>query len=426
VSQDVDLLNQRICALSDAFNFSLNHAATVTLEFRLIGALNPGGEPDLGPPLTLLDGEPLDEGAHAYTLTPSGFAPADLELPPGDWQWTLSGISAIDGHEEMRRGVVVSRYTERDALPIGHVLVKGVDLWDGHLAVSREDFTIAGRGPDLQFARTYSSSGSAYVGSLGVGWAHTWDSRVVVTPCGEAIVIGGEGGGMRFVDDGAGGLRPLKGYHGSLVEDPGSAALDFYTTGGTRYHYGLVYQSELLLQWVEDPYGNRLTLTYSSDSGRPRPVAVRDASGRTLRLIYEPAVFALGGDGVVLSRVEGPGGLTLDFTYDPWGNLVEAAREPHGDGPPSRVECYEYALSPADALENRHLLVAVHDEVTGAETRYEYEAAVVGFQGNLRVPRSVVRRVIEPEGGATEFAIASAAPALASAQRWVAESGRRS
>jgi RHS repeat-associated protein len=403
VSQDVDLVNQRFCAFSDSFGFTLNQPATVTLEFRLIGALGADGSPELGSPLFLLENESLAEGGHGYAVTPSGLGGADLQLPPGTWQWTLTGVSAVDGHDETRRGTVVSRYAERDALPIGHVVVKGVDLWDGHLVVSREDFSIAGRGPDLSFARTYSSAGGGPAGPLGVGWAHTWESRVVVTACGEAIVIGGEGSGMRFVDDGAGGLRPLKGYHGSLVADPGSAALDFYTTGGTRYHYGLVYQSELLLEWVEDPYGNRLTLTYSSDSGRPRPVAVRDVSGRTLRLIYEPAVFALEGEGFVLTRVEGPGGIALDLSYDPFGNLVEAAREPHGDGSPSRVERYEYALAPDDPLDARHLLVAVRDEVTGAVTRYEYERGVVGFQGNVQVPRAFVSRVIEPEGGETVF-----------------------
>ena len=409
VSQDVDLVNQRFCAFSDSFGFTLNQPATVTLEFRLIGGLGADGSPELGPPVVLLDDEFLDEGGHSYTVTPSGLGGADLELPPGTWQWRLTGVSAVDGHEEVREGTVVSRWSERDALPIGHVVVKGVDLWDGHLVVSREDFTVAGRGPDLTFARTYSSAAAGPAGPMGAGWAHTWESRVVVTPCGEAIVIGGEGSGMRFVDDGAGGLRPLKGHHGSLVADVGSGAFDFYTTGGTRYHYGHVFQSEFYLQWVEDPYGNRLTVTYAAEPGAPRPAAVRDAAGRVLRLTYQRALFGLDGEGVVLTRVEGPGGIAVEFVYDGWGNLVGAAREAHGDGSQSRVERYEYAFGPEHGFEERHLLVAVHDEITGAETRYEYEHGAVGFQGNVSVPRAFVRRVIEPEGGETEFAIGIAA-----------------
>ncbi|NIS32300.1 MAG: hypothetical protein GWO04_21120, partial [Actinobacteria bacterium] len=86
-----------------------------------------------------------------------------------------------------------SEYRTRDSLPIGHTLVKGVDVFDGHLVVSRQDFTYPGRGVPLSFQRTYSSSGTSEPGPLGAGWSHNYRSRIVVTPCGEVILIGGEG-----------------------------------------------------------------------------------------------------------------------------------------------------------------------------------------------------------------------------------------
>ena len=152
----------------------------------------------------------------------------------------------------------LSHFAMRDALPVGHAMVKGVDLLDGHLVLSREDFIVPARGVPLSFERSYSSS-SATPGHLGQGWTHNWLARVMETPCAELILIGTEGSGMRFTPDGAGGWKPPRGYHGTLILDDTTNEIDFYTTGGTRYRFLPVATlagqplGEWYLDFVEDP-----------------------------------------------------------------------------------------------------------------------------------------------------------------------------
>ncbi len=408
VSQEVDVLNQRSCALGSVFKFGLTQEADVTLVFRRVDALTTEGEPILGDPITVLDDERLAQGDYSYMVTPSGFAPAVVELPPGDYLWELSGVSAVDGHEDELHGPVESSYRARNSLPIGHLVVKGVDLWDGHLTLQRDDFKVPGRGIPLSFSRSYSSNGDSEPGPLGIGWTHGWDQRVEVTPCGEVIVVGGDGSGMRFVDDGQGGLKPLKGSHGTLRANPADLSFDFYTTAGVRYHYGLQANGKWPLALIEDPNGNTTTLRYETGVRGPRLAAVTDAAGRELRLRHSLLNFALTPPTEVITGVEGPGGIALVLSYDGFGHLARVEREPHpaqagGEPRPSRIETYRYALPPEHGLLDRDLLLEIKDEVTGAARQYAYERSAVGLQGDILVPTSHVTELIEPLGGKTTF-----------------------
>ncbi|MBP7588381.1 MAG: RHS repeat protein [Thermoanaerobaculia bacterium] len=402
LSQDVDVVNQRVCAQPDQFHFFLTREAAVTLEFFGVKALAGGAYEDDGSHVTLIAEEVRAEGAHDIDVSPA-------DLPPGRYRYVLHGVATGDGIAETREGFALSEYQSRDTLPVGHELVKGIDLFDGHLTLSREDFSIPGRGGAalaLSFARTYSSSAGGEGGALGLGWSMNWGSKVLVTPCGEAIVVGGEGSGMRFVDDGAGGLRPLKGYHGSLVANA-DYSFDFFTKSGNRYHYLRTLGSEWELDTITDPNGNATRLLYeaSVEAGERRVSAVVDASGRTLRLHWEVRQFVFW-RGEVIVGVEGPLGIALTFSYDGFGNLTRATREPHGGagGSPSYAETYHYEIRPEQAFDDHHVLIEVEDEVRGASTHYDYEQGTIGIQGTVSVPRAFVTAVREPEGGTTGFA----------------------
>ncbi len=398
VSQDVDLLNERVCPRADDFRFTLTQRARVTLTVRKIDAIETDLSPVLGSPVTLFSDRLLERGDHDFLITPSGVAPAEYELPPGTYRFELKGISDIDGNVETEEGNMVSEYQTRDSLPVGHAMVQGVDLWDGHLSLGREDFTIPGRGFPLSFQRTYSSNGGGDPGPLGSGWSHNWDSRVIVTPCGEAIVIGGEGSGMRFVDDGADGLRPLKGFHGSLKANLGDNSFDFYSKDGTRYHYVHGVDKEFLLNWISDPDGNTTRLDYDwSNPLEPLLRAVRDPAGRTMAFTYERRDFALW-SGTVITKVQGPGGIALSLAYDVHGNLSRAARDSDAS-----VETYAYALPPDYGLEFRHKLLSVRNELNGATTSYEYAEGAIGLRDGIKVPGVFVSSMTEAEGGVTRF-----------------------
>jgi RHS repeat-associated protein len=406
VTQDVDLVNQRSCPQPGTFSFGLNQEATVTLTARRLEAVTPEGEPVLGGEQTLLDALLLPAGDHSFTVAPTPDLAADITLPPGDYRLTLSATSTPTGLSETRQLTARSLYSVHDDLPVGHVLVEGVDLWDGHLVLAREDLRLPGRGPAIELTRTYSSAAAGEPGPLGVGWTHAYDARLLLTPCGELILAGGDGSGARFVDDGAGGLRPLKGFHGTLLADPADLSFDFYSKDGTRYHYFPGGDGVWRLDFIADPNGNTTDLVYDPTGEAPRLAAVVDPGGRQLLFEYETKAFEVAGDvelwqGAVVSRVAGPEGFTLDFSYDAYGNLVRADREGGARG-----ELYAYAtmddpLYPA----GRRVLTAVTDALDGGTSRYDYVVGQVGVPGaGIEVPRVLVAEVTRPMGGTTSFA----------------------
>ncbi|HEX3529650.1 MAG TPA: DUF6531 domain-containing protein, partial [Thermoanaerobaculia bacterium] len=405
LSQDVDLVNQRYCATGGNFHFDLAQPAKVTLTVRKIDAIETDQTPVLGPPSEIFSDRLLTAGGHDYILGPAGLAAADFALPPGTYQLELRGVAQSDGSVDTAQTFVDSEYRTRDSLPVGHTIVQGVDLWDGHLTLNREDFRLPGRGAPLEFQRNYSSSGGDAIGPLGAAWSHNYESRVIIDPCGEVIVIGGEGGGMRFVSDGNGGLKPLRGFHGTLLINNSENGFDFYSKNGTRYHYVHGVDEEFPLAWIQDPDGNTTTLEYDNSSGQPQLVAVHDAAGRTLAFTYDRRQFFTNKSGPVLVQVTGPDGLSLSFDYDVYGNLIRAARE--GD---SRVETYAYALPPVFGPVYRHQLTDVTNVLNGAVTHYDAAQGVIGLQGaNASVPTIYVTKVREPEGGETTFSFDQAA-----------------
>ncbi|MCG8460269.1 MAG: DUF6531 domain-containing protein, partial [Holophagales bacterium] len=391
VSQEVDLPNATTCEVPDLYGFALNGPATVDLVARRIEALGDDsgddGEPELGPPLYLIDGEPYAEGEHQLEVTTS-------DLPPGDYRLTLTATAG--NLVESRRAAALSQFTSRDALPVGQSLIHGVNPWNGGLTLVREDFSVPGRGVPLRFQRTYSSGSGKSPNGLGPGWTHNWESKVIVTPCGEAIVVGGEGSGMRFRSSPEGTLIAQRGYHGTLLADGESGAFDFYTPAGTHYHYVPAERSEWRLAWVEDPNGNRTSLDYTPSQGGPLLVAVTDASGRRLELRYAYREFPLW-KGNALVAVEGPDGLAVSLEYDDDGNLERATRE---EG--AAVESYGYSHVPGLRHEARHLLTSTTNELSGAITGYDFGSLDLGFDGGTH-KAGVALSITHPEEGTTAF-----------------------
>ncbi|HVS66652.1 MAG TPA: DUF6531 domain-containing protein, partial [Thermoanaerobaculia bacterium] len=391
LEQEVDLLTPRVFEQADAFEYRLSQQAEVTLIARAVEGMDPEGALTLGAPITLLAEVTQEPGSYGFVYGPR-------ELAPGSYRFELSATSLFDGHVETEEGFLEVSFRVRDRTPLGHAMVKGVDLFDGHLVVSREDFVFPARGPSLRFSRTWSSNHGNQPGPLGVGWAHRYDSRVIVTPFGEAVVVGAEGGGMRFLPDEAAptGWRPILGYHGTLVSDAESFSFDFYAKDGTRYHYRNAGGSEFPLDFIEDTNGDRQTLVYARVGPSARLARVIDDAGRSLSFLWEDRTFAFWA-GWVIVRIDAPGGLALELEYDGFGNLALARREGG-----ARIESYAYGEE-ALGLEGRHLLTAVRNELDGAETSYAWGSAAVGVQGDVSVATHVVEQLVLPEGGVTVF-----------------------
>ncbi|MCU7804214.1 MAG: hypothetical protein KZQ96_13535 [Candidatus Thiodiazotropha sp. (ex Lucinoma borealis)] len=402
-STEVDTINQRACHAGSKLDFTTSQPARISLTFIRVD------NPDVT--TTLVDNELYPEGIHAIDILPP-------DLTPGRYTFELKGISELDGHTEIEEGNAISQFLTRNSLPVGRTIVKGVDLNEGSLAYGETDLEIAGRGSQLEFRRTYNSNSSVVPGRLGVGWTHNYASQMIINDCGEAIVIGASGGGMRFVDDGSGVLMPLKGYHGTLIGNQDDHTFDFYSKDGTRYHYANYGRVAWDLEFIEDTNGNITKLGYDPSSlDVAKLTTVEDSSGRTLSFFYENKVFPdilQTEPQPILIKVEGPDGIVLDFEFDTFGNLITAAR---GN---TRLSQYEYSTNLEDPLTLQHKLTAVVDPNSG-RTVYEYNAADFNVTPTdtdiepFQMPYSVVIGVTDTESAHTGFAYDLPLPSTASA-----------
>ena len=388
LSKDVDLINQRSCELGSEFEFTLTQPAKISLIFT--------SNENTNAKTTLLNNETYPAGTHSIDVDVT-------DLVPGTYTFEMTGVSDLDGHSERVLGTASSSFSTKQVLPVGATIVKGVNVSDGSLAVSVQDIDkIPGRGIPLEFSRTYSSGSNGEPGALGYGWHHNFDSKVIITRCGEAVVIGGQGGGMRFVEDGQGGLKPLKGYHGTLIANHDDQTFDFYAKDGTRYHYrNYGTRAEWNLEYILDTNGNITRLSYDpSDREFARLSTVQDAAGRTLAYRWEERNFPFTGMQPVIVGVTGPDGIEVMFEYDENGNLLAAKREND-----ARTEQYSYYTDNNLPFALQHKL-HTRTNPLGGVTSYTYNERqwnVSGGGATYTWPMGFIVSVAEPEGGTTTF-----------------------
>jgi RHS repeat-associated protein len=176
-----------------------------------------------------------------------------------------------------------------------------VSTYTGSFSDAHLDIAIPGRGPTIEFARTYNSNDSRAT-ALGPGWTHSYNIRLVSPGDGsdDVILIGPQGRSDRYVASG-GSFTPPPGVRRSLVRN----ADETYTATD---------RSQLV--WSFDPSG-RLT-------------QIRDRFGNASNLTYNAA-----GELVTISDPAGRGVLTLDYTN---GRLTWVSDW----ASPARVVGYQY------------------------------------------------------------------------------------
>jgi RHS repeat-associated protein len=399
----IDRTNQEIYETPSYLHFALNHDARVTIRIDGHVITPPGDGQTPGTPFADVA---LPAGLNRVLIT------RPMVSVPGEHEYQIQ-VTYEEGVTSVQTGKAIHDVVIDESLPVGHTFIKGVDLSDGHLAVTREDLTLATTGPALQFSRTYSSIGNRGGGAMGAGWSHNWLSRLAVDAYGRISISGGEGSGMRFSQatgdpafPGARVFKPQAGYHGQLVYTGG--AYDYYTKARTRYHYelspGQQSDPDYRLTFIEDATGNRLTLTYAATDQLLSKVT--DASGRTLTFTYAPKGSPAEPRVV---KIEGPLELVVTYDYDEFGNLVKASRG-------ERVEQYAYTVTDS---RDRHNLTRVTDP-NGRHTDYTYYTQGDAFPGEqpnfewgqsiLKIPMKyeLVKKVTDgagtPDAGVTTFA----------------------
>jgi len=399
---NVDRINGDICAAPKYLKFFIASDAEVTIEVD--GTVI---EQTVGGQTILIKDFPFPAGVNQVEIS------REMVPLPGEHDFKITAVfsKANPRIESSATGKIVHEITIDAFLPVGHTFIKGVDIQDGHFSYSKEDLSISGIGPSLNFTRSYGSTGQKSSGAVGAGWTHNHDSRLIIDDCLRITVIGGGGNGIRFSNPVSQGgdlrYKPQAGYHGSLIRHP-DGYYDFYTKGRARYHYEQspdpAKSKEFTLRFVEDTNGNRLTLLY--DAKPPfNLVSVQDASGRTLEFQYDH-YGEIPEDRIV--KITGPLGLEVKFEYDKYGNLTKATRD-------VRVETYTYTTThPRD----KHNLTQIvdpngniteiayyqdQDSISGYPVNFDWMTHILIFPEKFEYVKSVKEASGKPEETSTSF-----------------------
>ena len=390
---DIDIVNQRACNIGSEYRFEINEAAAVTLKAYALDDAT--GEAD-STGVTLAD-QDYGAGEQSILLTPGTLLPR-----LNGYLLELTATSLRDSSiQEKDNGHATVVLDAHDSLPVGQVVVKGVNVKSGRVMVPGQSIVAPGRGPPLAFRPIYSSGAAGAVGTLGINWTHNYEAGLSVTPCGDVVVSTGDAGSMRFLAGANNTLTPAKGYHGTLVANQTDRSFDFYSKDGTQYHFNFhALPKAWRLASITDANGNALTLTYETGLRDMLLTRVDDSMGRSLSFTYETRAFSgLGAPGTVMTKVTGPAGLSLSFAYDEFGNLVSSQKAS------GATETYSYTTGdPARLFRNN---MASYANAGGQVTSYGYTSSLISYNIDTNTfsgPDAKVTSLTAADGGNTRFA----------------------
>jgi RHS repeat-associated protein len=379
-----DTLNGRVCGQAGEVVFTACRAAKVTLSGPglLAGVLD---DSQFVGPVTEMA---VAAGVHRIYIPPDANRTLTEQTP-----FVLKVQALLDGEQQQAPGVIHLEVKDKAVLPVGRTFVKGVDLYDGHLAKQAVDFEMRGRHLGLEVSRTYSSAGISRDDVMGAGWSFQYSSELTIDNVCPVAVVGAVNGTQVFQQDQTGAYVPQKGYHTRLRANS-DGTYDFFDKANHRHRFASPRQGRYRLEYIEEPHGDRLKVDYDSKN---RVIGVTElqgpqqsASGHYLQVTY---VRKGGFDRV--RKVVGVGA-QVEYTYDDLGNLKEVRRvEGAGTNPTVlRKESYEYA--PPTSADPYQMTAAIEPNGRG-RTVYRYYSANDTVPGYLE-PQELVKEVEEVAG----------------------------
>jgi RHS repeat-associated protein len=168
------------------------------------------------------------------------------------------------------------------------------------------DLAIPGRGPAIDFVRSYGSSNAGVDGPLGFGWRDPYAMRLIEESDGSVTIRQENGSEIWFNPNGSGGFTVAAGQFASLVRNPDGTYLM-----ARRQRERFRFDAAGRLTAVEDLNGYATRLSYDA-SGRLETIT--DEAGRTVTLSYDAS------DRIV--SLEDVDGRKVAYGYDVAGDLV--------------------------------------------------------------------------------------------------------
>jgi RHS repeat-associated protein len=196
------------------------------------------------------------------------------------------------------------------------------------------DLTIPGRGPFINFQRTYNSLGAAQQTRLGFGWTDSYNVSLSFDGAGNPTVHEENGGTLPFTLSGTTYTSPSR-VLASLVKNA-----DGTFTLSRRDKSQLTFSSAGLLQKETDRNSYTTLLSYNSGN---QLTTITDPGGRKLTLSYNVAGQ--------LATLADPASRSVSYGYDSAGNLLSVTDVN------SKVTSFTY--------DTNHLLLTIVDPRNG-------------------------------------------------------------
>jgi RHS repeat-associated protein len=364
----VDYANQSVCPSSGALKFAVCDAAetTIKLDGNVLSASLDGG------PIVPLDRITLTAGPHVVQIPANALSLLQSEQKPFRIDAVLLSDRTV---KDDALGVAINEITNKNILPVGHSFAKGVDVYDGHVAVREVDLSLPGRHLGLEMSRTYSSQSNDVDSVMGAGWS--WGYGMSLHRNLEAcdMVVLSTRDSTQIFRPGPSGYVAQKGYHGRLVKLD-EATFDYFDKSNVQYRFVRpTFDPEAYrLEWIREPHGDRLVLNYDLSEHVTKVVQEQDgAAVHELVLKYDRAG---GFERIVQADIVKAGGgslgLRAEYVHDPkYGNLKQATRfGTNISGPRAEDRVHKYVYSETDQRD-RHQLTEVTDP-NGSVTRFQY------------------------------------------------------
>jgi RHS repeat-associated protein len=189
-----------------------------------------------------------------------------------------------------------------------------VNSLTGAFTTSETDLTLASRGLEFGFTRSYTSADPT-LGRLGVGWTDAYAVSLTIQPNGDALLHGDEGQQLTYTKQPDGSFVGAAGALSKLTLIAGVYKL----TRDDQVVYS--FNSSGVLQGELDRNGQGLSFSYD---GSGRLSTVGDASAHTV-------TFGYSGTSTLLSSVGSTAQNTVTYGYT--GNQLTSVTAPDPDGP---------------------------------------------------------------------------------------------
>lgn len=418
-------LRFKLCSDSDV-TLALSAALPPGVNLPLMGTIDKGTQPvDLmSQPLHLAAGE------HAIGINSTDLGPS-FDIVP----FSLKAKARDTGRSKQVDGQLIPDILNRSMLPVGHVFVKGVDVWDGHLTLQATDIKLSGRRLSLEMTRSYSSASRFTDSRAGASWAWTYQSSIRKNDQGQYVLQTADGSSQVFGP--APDFAPQPGYHGKLKSVNGGFQFTDKSGQVSIFRKPVVtdYEDKTLrdsdeaaadsrwrLEEIQVPHGDQQTqfdkikLEYGLKSSAFAVTRVgeylaesSDTPVRWLDIEYTHDLDEGNTDAIHflrLARITSSVGHKAEYQYDGDGNLKHATVTgdigyTSGDDQ-KREYIYGYKADSNDP----HQLISAKDP-RGNETIYDYHSHEGNNENNgVRLVRNkdeYVKLVHEADGSDTTF-----------------------